>query len=258
MSRADRGNPTDAARRNYREVTDRIATLLNDAEDAAEQIRADARKSATRILREAEERAVARVEELTGEPERLRNVAEDYSRDTRREADAYSDRTRLDADDYARETRAEAQRDAEGMRLAAEELFARIEEAGRARQEEIRAETRGLEAGRAEVVAGLGKTLKGLQKASGQLEHLIVSAVPHEAPAPEPDRGGWLGIRRRRGDENGTGEGVYETLRQSVVEQAEPREDERRELYRQAQELGIKGRSRMSKDELIAAIRERS
>lgn len=259
MSRLEQGNSADAARRHYRDVTDRIATLLNDAEDAAEQIRADARKSATRILREAEERALARVEELTGEPERLRNVADEYSRETRATADDYSERLRRAADEQARQTRAEVQREAEAMRASAEELVARIEEAGRTRHDEIRAETRNLEAGRAHVVDGLGKTLRGLQKVTTQLENLIGSATPaEERAAEEPEaKGGWLGMRRRKSESNGDGGGVYEALKQGIDDRTPPREDERRELYRQAQELGIKGRSRMTKEELMDAIRER-
>ena len=231
--------------RRYADVSDRIATLLNDAEATADQIREEAERDAERIVREAEERGRARVEELTGVPERLRAEAEEYSRDTRSAADDYAAETRDSADEHARLTTAEAQRQADAMRAAAEELVRQIEAAGQARQAELREQTRQLEEGRDQVVAGLSRTLKGLRKTSTQLEQIIVDAVPTAAAAVEPERPRF-GFRRRRE------ETVYEALKPAAdtMNGTGARDD----LYERAKELGVRGRSRMSRDELEAAV----
>jgi hypothetical protein len=194
------------------------------------------------MLQEAELKGRARVEELTGVPERLLVEAEQYSEQTRTEADRYAEEQRRSADEQARETAAAAKRQADATRMAAEERVREIEEAGRTRHEELREETRALEEGREQLVAGLERTLKGLRKATGQLEHLIRETAPTAETTLEGERPRFGFLRRR--DET-----VYDALRPSAQNP-----NGRDELYEQAKELGIRGRSRMSREELEAAV----
>ena len=70
------------SRPDHAETGSRVAAVLNAAEEAAETIRAEARRHADEVLREAKNDAGARVEELTREAERVRAEADDYARDT--------------------------------------------------------------------------------------------------------------------------------------------------------------------------------
>src|ERR671914_904470 len=65
------------------EVGGRVAGILEAAEQAAEQIRADALRQAHETMRRAEADAEVRIDELTREAGRVRSDAEDYARDIR-------------------------------------------------------------------------------------------------------------------------------------------------------------------------------
>ena len=71
-------------RREHTQLGDRVAHVLNAAEEAANQIRVDARREGVRIIQEAEATAATRVDELTREAEQLREDAEHYARDRSR------------------------------------------------------------------------------------------------------------------------------------------------------------------------------
>src|SRR5690242_2780377 len=58
------------------DISGRIAAILDTAEEEAEKIRERARAEASTIIRAAHSSAAERVDELTREPERLRNEAE--------------------------------------------------------------------------------------------------------------------------------------------------------------------------------------
>ena len=61
----------------FTEVGERVAGVLRAAEDAAEQIRADARSEAAAVVERAHEDAAARIQELTRAAEQTRADAED-------------------------------------------------------------------------------------------------------------------------------------------------------------------------------------
>ena len=80
------------SRMDHGETGSHVAGVLNAAEDAAETIRAKARRDADEILRDARADAAARVEELTREAARVRLEADDYARDIRAAVDSYGTR----------------------------------------------------------------------------------------------------------------------------------------------------------------------
>jgi cell division septum initiation protein DivIVA len=251
----------------YSDVGDRIAAILNAAEEAAERIRTTARDEAADILRHAHETGASRVEELTREPERLRDdaaraaqrtrddadaysdatreEADAYSHRTHQEADAYSAETRSDAERLARETVASAQRESDELRHAAQQAVREIEEAGRRRQQEIAGGIKALSDLRDDSARRVQEVVAGMRAAAGSLEERVLPFVdPQAAEAAERPAAGILGrLRRRELPEPPV-----------VVEQngASAADD----LYERAKELGIRGRSKMSREELEEAVRQ--
>jgi len=151
-----RPDPDDAHESaDYGGVGDRVTGILRAAETAAQEIRAEAQEEAERVRQRATEDATARVEELTMNASRLREEAEDYARDIRLAVEAYATQHRRQAEEEARELVSEAERRATSIREGAQEVAQQLEEATRTRQEEIRAETRCLEAGRRGAMSGL-------------------------------------------------------------------------------------------------------
>ena len=86
-----------SARPAYAEVAERVAGVLRAAEEAAEQIRRDARVEVERAKREAEAEGRARAEELARRAEEIRSEADEYARDIRLAVDAYANQRRRDA-----------------------------------------------------------------------------------------------------------------------------------------------------------------
>jgi cell division septum initiation protein DivIVA len=228
------------------EVGDRVTAVLAAAEQAADELRADARAESERLVREAEERAQQRVEEIAGEPERLLAEAEQSAADL--QARAHEEATRIVA---AAEARAAELEQASAERIREEERV------GRETQAQIRNETEALTRDRGQVVAGLDQTLRSLQRVSGQLETTIVGA---SVSPPQGWRDRLLGSRPApatvaEAPEQPT---VYEDLKEQVNGDSDGDGGANRaELMRRAKGLGIEGRAKMSTAELEAEIRER-
>ena len=126
-------------------VGDRVSEILQAAEEAAEQILAQAQAEALDIRGRADEDAAARVRELSAETERLREEALEYARDTRLSVDSYADRHRREAEQEARELLGAAELEAESVRRSAEERAQELEEQDRERTRGLREEARALE-----------------------------------------------------------------------------------------------------------------
>ena len=104
---SSREEATDS-RMDHAETGTRVAAVLNAAEEAAETIRAEARRHADETLRQAKVDADARVEELTREAERVRSEADEYAKDIRGAVDSYGTQARRDAEQEARKLLADA------------------------------------------------------------------------------------------------------------------------------------------------------
>jgi hypothetical protein len=148
----------------------------------------------------------------------------------------------------ARATRARAEEEARAHEAQATANVRAIEEGGRARKAQLSAEIDALVRERHAAVERLRDVLKDLASLGGRLEHVVADAAPDEPP-------GRLSKLLGRGPE----ETMYETLKASVTESsrgngATGKQDP---LYAEAKRLGIRGRSTMSRSELVEAVRAR-
>jgi lipooligosaccharide transport system permease protein len=98
------------------EAADRVAALLQDAEEAAAQRLAEARAEAAAIQRQAEIDAEAQAEQVMLEAERARLEAEEYVANVRLAADAYATERQNDAVEQSRKLLEEAQLKARSVR----------------------------------------------------------------------------------------------------------------------------------------------
>src|SRR5215207_2255742 len=157
-------------RREHAQLGDRVAHVLNAAEEAADQIRADARREGVRIIKEAEATAATRVDELTREAEQLREDADDYARDIRSAVDSYATQQRRDAEEEARRVLSEAETQARATREASQEMSEQMQQDARRRHEMLQRESKALEERRQRVV-------EGLRDLSAQLQDALVEPV---------------------------------------------------------------------------------
>lgn len=134
--------------RDYTDVGDRVAAILNAAEEAASGIRTDASRQAERLRADAETEANALLQER------------------RREADLEAERVLSSATE-----------DAEALRTAAEAATRRIAEVGQQKLEGLRAEARALE-GRFEAA------VDDLRDLTAQLEDVVVGVVRRDDAHP--------------------------------------------------------------------------
>lgn len=244
---ADTPSNAEASSAGYAEVGERIAAILNAAEASAEEIRAGARQEAAEIVRHAHETAAARMTELTVEPERLRDEAKAQADSTRAAADEYSSETRATADAHARSLVDGAEREAASLRATAQQEVQRIEEDGRRRLREFGEQLQSLGLVRDEAVAAVHAAMSGLRDSAQRLETQVLPfAAPREDVAVEQPAGrGWSRLFKRETPPVSTNGHV------PIADEAESPSDD---LYERAKELGIRGRSKMSRDELEAAI----
>ena len=152
-------------RTDHAETGTRVAAVLNAAEEAAETIRAEARRHADELLREAKDDAAVRVEELTRDAERVRTEADDYARDIRAAVDSYGTQARRDAEEEARKILTDAEDHARGTREAAQDMASQIDEDARRRHESLVREAKSLEERRQRVLDGLRDLAAQLQDA---------------------------------------------------------------------------------------------
>jgi hypothetical protein len=172
------------------EVGARVSAVLTAAEEAAATMRREAEADAERIVREAEERGRARLEELTGEPERLRAAAEADAARIRQEAEdaAVAERQRIE------DERRQFERELQQRRDAALDELAAIEDE------------------RQKAVAKLQRGLGSLRGTSSQLEELIGALSP--SGEAQPRRRGFGSLLARGEHES---HAVYEALQQRVA-----------------------------------------
>ena len=154
-----------AAAAGYTDVGSRVSGILAAAEEAAEQIRADAQAEVAETLRRAENDAAARVDELTREPQRIRGEAEEYARDIRTAVDSYATQERRNAEEEARTIVGDAEAQARAMREAAQQMSEQIQQDARARNDTLQRETKALEERRQRVLEGLRDIAAQLQDA---------------------------------------------------------------------------------------------
>jgi len=145
-------------------VGEHVSAILRAAEDAAEQIRGDARRLSDRLLRQAREVAQAKIAELTEEAERSRREADEYARDMRMAVEAYAKKHRQDAEKAARQLTDEAEARAKSVLASAEEGARRIEEGARRHEETQRAETQRLEERHRQALTGVRELMAVLQE----------------------------------------------------------------------------------------------
>jgi DivIVA domain-containing protein len=122
---------SDLVKRELDRVAQKTGRILAAAEEAAEELRAEAGAEAQEMLAQA--RAEAEATRAAADKydtetrsatdaaaERSRVEADTYSRETREEAEAFDARTRKDAEIYAAETREQGEEEAEQLRAEAE------------------------------------------------------------------------------------------------------------------------------------------
>ena len=158
----------------YADPGGHVAGVLRAAEDAAEQIRADARAEAAEIVRSAQ---------------RVRDEADAYALDVRQPVEAYANQQRREAEEEARKAAAGAEAEARALREAAQEMARGLEDETRRRREALREETRALEERR-------NRALDDLREIASGLEDVLVTKRDRpQAPSSLDDA---LSITRRR------------------------------------------------------------
>jgi hypothetical protein len=144
---------------------DRMAGILQAAEEAAEQIKAEARTEAVSIRRRAEEAAAARAGQAKQAAERLRSQANQDAAEIRRTGESGASGQRREADEQAARTLADAENQTRATREAAVAMERQIHDSARARAQSFERETAPLE-------AQLRRTLAGLRELTSALEDL--------------------------------------------------------------------------------------
>lgn len=137
--------------RDYTDVGDRVASILNAAEEAASRIRTDASREAEKLRADAESEA--------------RSLLDDRRREAELEADGLV---------------ASAAADAQAIHTAAEAAARRIAEVGHQKLEGLRSEARALE-GRFETA------IDDLRDLTAQLEEVVVGAAGRGEAHPAPE-----------------------------------------------------------------------
>jgi hypothetical protein len=160
------GRVEPASRTPYEDLGGRVAGVLQAAEQAAGQIRADAEVEANTI----------------------RASADEYAADVRQAVDAYAKEQRRDAEAEAAQAVEAGLAEARAIREAAQAMAHRLEAEARARAGELRDETRSLEERRARAFEDLRDIAATLQDLLGGERHRT---------APESITGA-LPLRRRR------------------------------------------------------------
>jgi len=158
--------PAEPGRTPYEDLGGRLAGVLQAAEEAAQQIRADAEVEASTI----------------------RASADEYAADVRQAVDAYGNQQRREAEADAARTVEAGLAEARAIREAAQAMARRLEDEARAHADGLRSETRGLEERRARAV-------EDLRDIAATLEDLLGGDRP--AAAPEPITSA-RSLRRRR------------------------------------------------------------
>jgi len=143
----------------------RVTSILEAAEQAAEQIRSDALREVSDTMRRADADAHVRIEELTREAKRVRKEADVYARDIRQAVDSYGTQARREAEEEARALVDNAEEQARSIREAAEAMAEQIQADAHRRHETLQREAKALEERRLRVLDGLRDLAAQLQDA---------------------------------------------------------------------------------------------
>lgn len=155
-----------AGGRGYAELGDRVAAVLQAAEEAAAQIRSDAATSAEQVTRQAEQESKALLEQARSEAQRVRVEADTEAKNTREAVESYATNHRREAEEKAAKVLSEAESQARASREAAEAMAQRIEESARTLEEEVRDQER--------MIRGrMQRYLAALRDVSGQIEEVL-------------------------------------------------------------------------------------
>ena len=132
----------------YANLGEHVASVLRAAEDAAEQIKADAQLAAEEVVQGAQ---------------RVRREAEEYAEDIRVAVESYANQQRREAEEEARRATAGAEAEARALREAAQEMARGLEGETERRREQLREDTRDLEDRRKRALDDLREIALGLQ-----------------------------------------------------------------------------------------------
>jgi hypothetical protein len=164
---SDQAPPGDAAAAGsvqaattYADIGERVAGVLSAAEDAAQQIRAEARSEAEHIRSAARTEADAVRREADAYDTEIRTAVETFASERRREADTEVQRLLSDSETQARATR-----------QAAEAMARQIEQDGIQRGQALRDESKVVE-------ERLKKALVSFRRITVELEELVGAGAP--------------------------------------------------------------------------------
>jgi arylsulfatase A-like enzyme len=170
--------------RGYTEFGDRVAAVLQAAEEAAEQIQSDAQTAAEQMTRQAEQVSKSLLEEAKSEAQRVRVEADTEAKNTREAVESYATNHRREAEEKAAKALSEADAQARAAREAAEAMAQRIEEGARTLEEEVREQER--------MIRGrMQRYLAALRDVSSQIEDVLGEtdrAEPALVEALDPER----------------------------------------------------------------------
>jgi hypothetical protein len=171
------GGPEEKPANESAGVGARVTSILEAAEQAAEQIRSDSLREAAETMKRAEVEAEARIEELSGDAERVRVQADEYARDIRQAVDSYGTQARREAEEEARALMQSAEDQSRSIREAAEAAAEQIQADAHRRHETLQREAKALEERRQRVLDGLRDLAAQLQDALVEPTHREESLV---------------------------------------------------------------------------------
>jgi hypothetical protein len=155
-----------ATSRNYAQLGDRVAAVLQAAEEAAAQIRSEAETAAEQLTREAKQESGSLLENAKREAQRVRVEADTEAKNTREAVESYATNHRREAEEKAAKMLSEAETQARASREAAEAMARQIEERAQTLGEEVREQER--------MIRGrMQRYLAALRDVSGQIEEVI-------------------------------------------------------------------------------------
>jgi hypothetical protein len=155
-----------AASRDFSQLGDRVAAVLQAAEEAAEQIRTDAKMATEQMTREAKQESTSLLENARNEAQRVRVEADREARNTREAVESYATNHRREAEEKAAKMLSEAESQARASREAAEAMAKQIEERAQTLGEEVREQER--------MIRGrMQRYLAALRDVSTQIEEVI-------------------------------------------------------------------------------------
>jgi DivIVA domain-containing protein len=160
---------SDTVKRELERVGQRTGAILAQAEESAQQIRA-----------EAEEEARATIENVGADVEKARAEVDEYASRTRTEADQYAEKARGAVEEEASGLRDEAETEARETIDSAQAQARRIVEEGKQRREDIEAVIADLVRRRDEVLADTDDLVAKLVGAIG--EHRPEDGDPFDTP----------------------------------------------------------------------------